>query len=72
MVWMMLNQAKKGKVIQMSNLPLKHGRRRASMNRINIITLGVRDITESLRFYRDGLGFRTLIKEDDPAIVFFK
>lgn len=41
------------------------------MNRINIITLGVRDITQSLRFYRDGLGFRTLIKEDDPAIVFF-
>lgn len=40
------------------------------MNRINIITLGVRDITQSLRFYRDGLGFRTLIKEDDPAIVF--
>lgn len=41
------------------------------MNRINLITLGVRDITQSLRFYRDGLGFRTLIKEDDPAIVFF-
>ncbi len=41
------------------------------MNRINIITLGVRDIAESLRFYRDGLGFHTTVKEDGPAIVFF-
>lgn len=41
------------------------------MNRINIITLGVRDINESLRFYRDGLGFHTSIKEDEPTIVFF-
>ncbi|MCU6601851.1 hypothetical protein OCO53_15365 [Peribacillus frigoritolerans] len=24
--WVMVNQAKKGKVIQMSNLPLKHGK----------------------------------------------
>ncbi|MGE7878245.1 VOC family protein [Peribacillus muralis] len=41
------------------------------MNRINLITLGVKDISESLTFYRDGLGFRTSIQDDDPAIVFF-
>src|SRR6476619_4211317 len=27
--------------------------------RISVITLGVRDLAESLAFYRDGLGFRT-------------
>ncbi len=41
------------------------------MNRINLITLGVRDINKSLRFYRDGLGFKTSVIEDDPDIVFF-
>ena len=41
------------------------------MNRINIITLGVRDINKSLSFYRDGLGFQTPVNEDNPAIVFF-
>ncbi|SIS46050.1 VOC family protein [Salimicrobium flavidum] len=41
------------------------------MNRINLITLGVRDITSSLRFYRDGLGFQTKA-EEDPGIVFFQ
>ena len=41
------------------------------MNRINIITLGVRDINKSLSFYRDGLGFQTSVNEDNPAIVFF-
>lgn len=42
-----------------------------SMNRINLITLGVRDINKSLRFYRDGLGFHTPSEEDNPAVVFF-
>ncbi|WP_100407838.1 VOC family protein [Bacillus solitudinis] len=41
------------------------------MNRINIITLGVKDIHESLIFYRDGLGFETSVKEESPGIVFF-
>jgi len=27
--------------------------------RISIITLGVKDLEKSLRFYRDGLGFPT-------------
>lgn len=41
------------------------------MNRINLITLGVKDMSKSLTFYRDGLGFQTSIKEDAPSIVFF-
>lgn len=41
------------------------------MNRLNLITLGVRDINESLRFYRDGLGFQTSVNEESPGIVFF-
>lgn len=39
-------------------------------SRISIITLGVRDMTLSFRFYRDGLGFSTKEKDGD-AIVFF-
>lgn len=41
------------------------------MNRINLITLGVRNINESLKFYRDGLGFETTVSEENPGIVFF-
>lgn len=41
------------------------------MNRINIITLGVKDMQRSLTFYRDGLGFKTSVKEEHPGIVFF-
>jgi uncharacterized protein len=42
-----------------------------SMNRINFITLGVNQIDISLTFYRDGLGFETVVDEENPAIVFF-
>jgi uncharacterized protein len=41
------------------------------MNRINLITLGVKDLSRSLRFYRDGLGFETSVKDENPGIVFF-
>ncbi|MDE6216238.1 VOC family protein [Bacteroides sp.] len=41
------------------------------MNRINVIALGVRDMRQSLRFYRDGLGFQTEEKGDSPNVVFF-
>lgn len=41
------------------------------MNRINLITLGVKDINKSLLFYRDGLGFTTPVSEENPDIVFF-
>lgn len=41
------------------------------MNRINIICLGVTDMAQSIRFYRDGLGFATDEKEDSPKVVFF-
>lgn len=41
------------------------------MNRINIITLGVKDVKKSLIFYRDGLGFTTPSTEAEPAVVFF-
>src|SRR4051812_13186206 len=44
------------------------------MNRLNLITLGVRDISESLKFYRDGLGFEVVTYGDEqkPDVVFFK
>ncbi|MEG0259210.1 MAG: VOC family protein [Lysinibacillus sp.] len=41
------------------------------MNRINLITLGVKDINLSLAFYKDGLGFQTSVSDNSPTIVFF-
>ncbi|WP_090794802.1 VOC family protein [Pelagirhabdus alkalitolerans] len=43
------------------------------MNRINLITLGVKDIGKSLQFYRD-IGFEASVigDEEKPVIVFFK
>jgi len=39
--------------------------------KISLITLGVRDIEISLKFYRDGLGFKTHnYKEGDDHIMF--
>lgn len=44
-----------------------------AMNRINLITLGVKDIGESLKFYRS-IGFEASVTgdEEQPTIVFFK
>lgn len=39
--------------------------------RISIITLGVKDMTKAIRFYRDGLGFKTEAS-DDAQIAFFE
>lgn len=44
---------------------------RERMNRVNVICLGVRDMAASVRFYRDGMGFRTKEKGDSPQVVFF-
>jgi catechol 2,3-dioxygenase-like lactoylglutathione lyase family enzyme len=41
------------------------------MNRINIVTLGVRNMARSVRFYRDGLGFKTNERADAPQVIFF-
>ncbi|WMI70452.1 VOC family protein [Aminobacterium sp. MB27-C1] len=41
------------------------------MNRISIICLGVKDMAQSIRFYRDGLGFSTDVTEDEPKVIFF-
>ncbi|MDR0374303.1 MAG: VOC family protein [Treponema sp.] len=41
------------------------------MNRINIIALGVRDMARSVKFYRDGLGFKTNETSDSPQVIFF-
>lgn len=42
------------------------------MNRLNLITLGVKDMVESLAFYRDGLGFDVVVygEESDPEVIF--
>ncbi len=39
--------------------------------RISLITLGVRDLAASLRFYRDGLGFPTTW-DTDRGVIFFQ
>ncbi|TCN26502.1 VOC family protein [Mesobacillus foraminis] len=43
------------------------------MNRLNIITLGTKDIVKSHQFYKE-LGFDTSIRgpESNPAIIFFR
>ncbi|MFC7686031.1 VOC family protein [Ureibacillus sp. GCM10028918] len=43
------------------------------MNRLNLLTLGVKNMRESLRFYRDGLGFEVLVygEESNPDVIFF-
>jgi uncharacterized glyoxalase superfamily protein PhnB len=43
------------------------------MNRLNLITLGVKDMVESLKFYRDGLGFEVVVYGDEtnPDVIFF-
>ena len=38
--------------------------------RISIITLGVADLPRSIRFYRDGLGFKTKAKDTDGIAHF--
>lgn len=44
------------------------------MDRLNLLTLGVRDMVASLKFYRDGLGFDVSIigDEEQPGVIFFK
>ena len=37
--------------------------------RISMVTLGVKDLEESVRFYRDGLGFPQM--ESPPGVAFF-
>ena len=41
------------------------------MNKITCICLGVRSMQRALKFYRDGLGFKTDCKDDDPPVCFF-
>lgn len=39
--------------------------------RITLVTLGVSDLTESIRFYRDGLGLPMQEREEDCDVAFF-
>ncbi len=41
------------------------------MNKITCICLSVRSMQRALKFYRDGLGFKTDCKDDDPPVCFF-
>ena len=41
------------------------------MNKITCICLGVRSMEKAIHFYRDGLGFQTDCKENDPQVCFF-
>ena len=40
------------------------------MNKITCICLGVKDMERSIKFYRDGLGYKTDCRENNPIIVF--
>lgn len=39
--------------------------------KITLVTLGVSDVSESVRFYRDGLGFPLQEREEDSDVAFF-
>lgn len=41
------------------------------MNKITCICLGVKNMEESIKFYRDSLGFQTDEKENNPDVIFF-
>lgn len=41
------------------------------MNRINIVCLGVTDMERSIRFYKDGLDFKTYENSYNPDVIFF-
>lgn len=41
------------------------------MNKITCICLGVRSMERAIKFYRDGLGFKTDEKENNPKVAFF-
>ena len=41
------------------------------MNKITCICLGVQSMQRALKFYREGLGFQTDCKEDNPPVCFF-
>ena len=41
------------------------------MNKITCICLGVSNMSLAIRFYRDGLGFETCEKGDEPQVIFF-
>ena len=43
----------------------------AKMNKTTCICLGVRSMQRALKFYRNGLGFKTDCKDDDPPVCFF-
>ena len=42
------------------------------MNKITCICLGVRSMQRAFKFYRDGLGYETDCKEDNPPVTKFE
>ena len=41
------------------------------MNKITCVCLGVRNMEKAIRFYRDGLGYKTDCTGNDPPVCFF-
>nr|WP_255422468.1 VOC family protein [Treponema sp. Marseille-Q3903] len=41
------------------------------MNKITCICLGVKDMERSIKFYRDGLGYKTDCTENNLPVCFF-
>ncbi|MFP8890828.1 VOC family protein [Natrialbaceae archaeon A-CW2] len=40
--------------------------------RITLVTIGVEDLDEAIKFYRDGLGFPMQDREEDSDVAFFE
>ena len=41
------------------------------MNKITCICLGVKDMERSIKFYRDGLEYKTDCRENNTSVCFF-
>lgn len=41
------------------------------MNKITCVCLGVKSMEKAIKFYRDGLGYKTDCKENNPYVCFF-
>ena len=59
----------RNKTFEIENLNRLYGG--ITMNKITCICLGVRNMENSVIFYRDKLGFQTDEKRNNPEVIFF-
>ena len=41
------------------------------MNKMTCLCLGIEDMEKSIKFHRDGLGYKTDCRENNPMVCFF-